>query len=270
MGGLPLVTDKLLALARRDLLAAARYRTALVFQVASVLGEVAGLFFLARAVGPGFRPDGMDFFPFLLIGSSFYVCLVGGVQVFVETIRTAQLTGTLEALLSTSTHDIVTILLMAASSFLGRACQLLLALAAACLLFGLSLNTSHILAFALTLAVSIAVVAGIGLLAAALQIWTGRGSSLVWLFASAGALISGTFFPVSALPKAVQQISRLFPITHSLDAMRIALLSGTSIKDFPSHLAWLAAYALLLVPFSVLALKRVLRQARRDGTLAIY
>jgi ABC-2 type transport system permease protein len=264
------VTDKLLALARRDLLAAARYRSALAFQFVSVLGEVAGLFFLARAVGPGFRPDGMAFFPFLLIGSSFYVCLVGGVQVFVETVRTAQLTGTLEALLSTSTHDIVTILLMAASSFFGRASQMLLALAAACVLFGLRLNTSHALAFALTFAVSIAVVAGIGLLAAALQIWTGRGGSVVWLFASLGALISGAFFPVSALPKAIRQLSWLFPVTHALDAMRIALVSGTSMEGFRTHVALLTAYALLLVPLSLLVLSRVLRRARHDGTLALY
>jgi ABC-2 type transport system permease protein len=264
------MSDKLLALFRRDLLTTARYRSGVVFQFVSVLGEVAGLFFLARAVGPGFRPDGMGFFPFLLIGSSFYVCLVGGVQVFVETIRTAQLTGTLEALLSTSTRDVAVILLMAASSFLNRALQLILALGAGWLFFGLRLNTSHVLAVAITLVASIAVVVGIGLLAAALQIWTGRGGSLVWLFASAGALISGTFFPVSALPKAVQGLSWLFPITHSLDAMRIALLSSASLDGFRTHMAVLTAYALLLLPVSFLALSRVLRQARHDGTLAVY
>ena len=264
------MTDKLLALARRDLLAAARYRTALVFQFVSVLGEVAGLFFLARAVGPDFRPDGMAFFPFLLIGSSFYVCLVGGVQAFVETVRTAQLTGTLEALLSTSTHDTVTILLLAASSFISRAFQLLLALAVACLLFGLRLDTSHAIAFALIFSVSIAVVVGIGLLAAALQIWTGRGGSVVWVFASLGALISGAFFPVSALPEAVRHLSWFFPITHSLDAMRIALVSGTSMEGLSSHVALLTTYALFLVPFSILVLSHVLRRARHDGTLAVY
>jgi ABC-2 type transport system permease protein len=264
------MTDKLLALVRRDLLTAARYRSGIVFQLVSVLGEVAGLFFLARAVGPSFRPDGMDFFPFLLIGSSFYVCLVGGVQVFVETVRTAQLTGTLETLLSTSTRDVVTILLMAASSFVSRAVQLVAALAAACLLFGLRLNTSHVIAFLSTFILSIAVIAGIGLLAAALQIWAGRGGSLVWLFASAGALISGAFFPVSALPHVVRQMAWLFPITHSLDAMRIALVSGASRADVQSHLALLAVYAMLLVPFSLLVLARVLRRARHDGTLAAY
>jgi ABC-2 type transport system permease protein len=264
------MTDKLLALVRRDLLAATRYRSALIVPFLGVLGEVAGLFFLARAVGPGFRPDGMAFFPFLLVGSSFYVCLVGGIQVFVETIRTAQMTGTLETLLSTSTHDVVVILLMSASSFLSRVFQLLLALTAACLFFGLRLTTSHILAVVITLLVSIAVVVGIGLLAAALQIWTGRGGSLVWLFASVGALISGTLFPVSALPQVVQRLSWLFPITHSLDAMRIALLAGTSMKDFPGHVALLFAYALLLLPFSILMLRRVLRRARHDGMLAVY
>jgi ABC-2 type transport system permease protein len=264
------MTDKLLALARRDLLTATRYRSGLAFQLLSVLGEVAGLFFLARAVGPGFRPDGMDFFPFLLIGSSFYVCLVGGVQVFAETVRTAQLTGTLETLLSTSTRDVVTILLMAGSSFVGRAVQLVAALAAACLLFGLRLNTTHAIAFILTFVFSIAVIVGIGLLAAALQIWAGRGSSVVWIFASAGALISGAFFPVSALPQAVRHLSWLFPVTHSLDAMRIALVPGASMQGLQSHVALLAAYAFLLVPFSLLVLARVLRQARRHGTLAIY
>jgi len=264
------VMDKLRALVRRDLLAASRYRTALLLQMAGVLGEVAGLYFLARAVGPGFRPDGVAFFPFLLIGSSFYLCLVGGVQVFVETIRTAQMTGTLEVLLGTATRDIVVILLMAASSFLGRIWQLLIAFAVACLLFSLRLNPSHVLAFALAFAVSVLVVGAVGVLAAAVQIWTGRGSSVVWLFASAGALVSGTFFPVSALPGPIQQISRCFPITHSLDAMRITLLSQGSIKDIQGHIGWLSVYALILVPSSLLILNCVLRRARGDGTLAVY
>jgi ABC-2 type transport system permease protein len=262
--------DKLRAVLRRDLLTAAHYPASLVLHFTSVLGEVAGLFFLARAVGPGFHPDGMAFFPFLLLGTSFYICLVGGVQVFVETVRSAQMTGTLEELLSTSTRDAGVILLMAASAFLARVGQLLLTFAASCLLFGLKLSTSHVLAFAITFLVSMAVVAAIGMLAAALQIWTGRGSSVVWVFASAGALISGTFFPVSALPGIVQQLSRLFPITHALDALRMSLLSGRSMDGFEGHIAWLAAYAVFLVPLSLSLMSHVLRRARHDGTLALY
>jgi ABC-2 type transport system permease protein len=261
---------KLRALLRRDLLTVVHYRTSLVLHFAGILGEVAGLYFLARAVGPGFRPDGLPFFPFLLVGSSFYLCLIGGVQVFVETVRTAQMTGTLEVLLSTSTHDTMVILLMATSAFFGRLCQLLLAFAAACLLFGLKLSTSHIVAFILIFSASIIVVVALGLLASAIQIWTGRGSSLVWLLASFGALISGTLFPVSVLPRPVQLLAEIFPVTHSLDGMRLALLSGASIQGFAVHLAWLAAYALVLVPLSLLLLSHVLRRARHEGTLAIY
>lgn len=57
--------------------------------------------------------------------------------------------------------------------------------------------------------------------------------------------LSGSFFPVSALPAAVQEAVRVLPLTHMLDALRGVTIEGESITEqWPSllvMLGWTAA-----------------------------
>jgi len=57
--------------------------------------------------------------------------------------------------------------------------------------------------------------------------------------------LSGSFFPVSALPEAMQQVVRVLPLTHMLDALRGVTIEGESVvEQWPSLLmmaAWAAA-----------------------------
>ena len=73
LGGL---LDKTSAIVRRDLLTAIRYRTGFLITAAGALAELAAFYYLSRAVGPGFRPDGVEYFPFLIVGTGFYTFLV--------------------------------------------------------------------------------------------------------------------------------------------------------------------------------------------------
>src|SRR6478752_6512031 len=131
--------DKMLVIARRDLLTAIRYRTGFLITTAGALAELAAFYYLSRAVGPGFRPEGVEFFSFLLVGTGFFTFLLMGVHSFLQTVQEAQQTGTLEVLMTTPTSPSVLVFLSAMSAFAANTFALLFYLAAG-LLFGAPLH----------------------------------------------------------------------------------------------------------------------------------
>ena len=66
------LVDKTVVIVRRDLLTAVRYRTGFLLNAAGAITELAAFYYLSRAVGPGFRPEGLEYFSFLLVGTGFY------------------------------------------------------------------------------------------------------------------------------------------------------------------------------------------------------
>jgi ABC-2 type transport system permease protein len=72
------------------------------------------------------------------------------------------------------------------------------------------------------------------------------------------------------LPESLQLVSRILPITYSLQAMRKALLIGAGIGEVSSELLVLTVFALVLVPLGLLVFGGALRKARRDGTVGQF
>jgi hypothetical protein len=97
------VLDKLYAILRRDLLTSIRHRSGFVLTLVGLLTQLAAFYFLLRAIGPSFRPNGVEYFAFLLVGTRLYTFSVMSRQAFLETVQEAQCTGTMEVLMTTST-----------------------------------------------------------------------------------------------------------------------------------------------------------------------
>ncbi len=264
------LADKVLVIARRDLLTAMRYRAGFWSHIIATLAEIAGFYFLARAVGPGYRPDGVSYFPFLLVGTSLYGFLLMGTNAFLDSVREAQWSGTMEVLMTTSTPGPVIVLLTALSAYGGRIFNLLLYLGLGFLLFRVPLEHPNVAAALVVFMLSLLLAMAFGIGAAALQVLTQKGSALLWLFGSVFWLMSGTMFPVSVLPAWVQRISWLIPLTYSLDGLRAALLRGASLADLARLISVLAVYAAVLLPASLYLLSATLRHARMRGTLSFY
>ena len=259
--------DKTVVIARRDLLTAVRYRTGFLLSAAGALTELAAFYYLSRAVGPAFRPEGLEYFSFLLVGTGFYTFLLMGVHAFLQTVQEAQQTGTLEVLMTTSTSPPVLVVLSAISAFAANTITLLFYLAAG-LLFGAPLHPNLPAAIAVFL-LSVIIAAAIGLIAAAVQLAIQKGSAVVWALGSIWFL-TGTMFPVQTLPKVLRDLAQLIPITHSLEGMRLALLEGASLARIRGEIAILVGFAALLLPASLLAFSWMLRRARLQGTLSFY
>ncbi len=264
------VLEKLVAILRRDLLTAMRYRTAFWMQAVTMILEIAGSYYLARAVGPGFQPEGLDYYPFLLIGTGVYTLFVAGINSFVMSIRDAQLTGTLEVLMTTSTSGSVIVLLNTFSAFVASSLSMVLYLAVGLALFHVELRSPNLLGCALVVLISIGIATAIGIVAAALQVLVQKGGAIVWLLGAGGWLFAGMMFPVAALPKPFQVIAAVIPLKYSLDGVRLALLRGASFTELIHPLGALTAFCVLLLPLSLVFFSYAVRRARLQGTLSFY
>jgi len=264
------ILDKMWAIARRDLLTAIRYRTGFLITAGGAMAELAAFYYLSRAVGPGFRPDGVEYFPFLIVGTGFYTFLVMGINAFLHIVQDAQQAGTLEVLVTTSTPAPVLVFLSAMSAFAGNTVQLLFYLGGGLLLAGSLPQSPNIPGCIVIFGLSLVIALAIGILVAAVQLAIQKGSALVWLLGSGVWFMTGTLFPVTTLPKPLQVLAQLIPITHSLEAMRLALLQGAGFSLLASEIAILAFFCCILLPTSLIIFSYTLRRARLEGTLSFY
>lgn len=264
-----LIAEKLTAIVRRDLLTAVRYRNGFLLGIVGVFAEILAFFYLARAIGPSFHPEGVDFFAFLIVGSGFYTFLITSVQAFLSTVQEAQQTGTLEVLMTTSTPAPVLVFLSAFSAFAGKSVALAIFFGVGLFVFGAPLQHPNLLAVGIIFLLSLALALAMGIFAAALQIALQRGSAVIWLLSSVWFL-TGTMFPVSSLPSLLRGVAWWIPITHSLTAMRAALLLGRGTAELAPEILWLSAACLVLVPASLGVFSWVVRCGRREGTLSAY
>jgi len=264
-----MIVDKAVAVLKKDVLTAIRYRNGLLLSAIAPAAQLVTFYYLARAVGPQFRPEGMPYFLFLLIGTGFYSFLLTGTYSFLRTIQEAQQGGTLEVLMTTSTRPEVLVGLSAISAFGSAFAQLFFYVGAGRLLFARGVHVNFFAA-ALVFALSVVIAAAIGMVAAGLQISIHKGSAVIWALGSSSWLLAGTLFPVAALPGPVQVISQLLPFTHSLTGMRLAMLQPLSSSALRSEIGMLFFWALALGPASIVFFSWTVRRARQLGTLSFY
>jgi ABC-2 type transport system permease protein len=255
---------------KADFLTWIRYRNAFLGQIGGIVLQVASYYYLARAIGPGFRPDGVAYFPFLLIGLGVSAYLLGATTAFVRSVRDAQISGTFEILMSTSTPGPLVVLLMGFSSFTGQVFNLTIYMTIGLVLGSGTTPAPNIAGAVVIFVLSMAVTVAIGIVAATVQILTQKGDSILVLVALSTTLLGGALFPVSALPGWLQSLARANPLLYCLDGLRLALLRGASFGELALQIEALAICSVVLLPLSLLLLEMSLRRARQLGTLSYY
>ena len=260
---------KLHAILRRDLLTAIRHRTGFAITALSLLTQLAAFYFLSRAIGPAFRPGGVEYFPFLLVGTGVYTFFVMTTQSFLSTVQEAQKTGTMEVLMTTSTPPAQLVVLSSISAFAGNLVSLALYLAAGVALFRAPIHV-NVLSCLAVLILSLVIALALGIAAAAIQITFQKGSAVVWLLGSGAWFLSGAMFPTESLPHPLAIAAHAIPLTYSVEGMRMALLQGQSLLAMAPTLGGLAGFSLALLPLTLWGLSFSLRRARQDGTLSFY
>jgi ABC-2 type transport system permease protein len=254
---------------KRDLLIAVRLRGGIATLIGLVF-DIGGLFYLARAVGAGYRPEGVDYFAFVTVGTAFVTFLMAGIGAFVNVIQEFQTIGVLEVILNSRTSPATVVVFNAAPTLVRYGVTLIITFLAAYAL--LSGSPPHFDAWsALTVfALSVMLIGVLGLFAAAVHLLIRKGQALLWLAGSAAWLLSGTMYPVGTLPPILQRFAMLLPTTFAIDAFRAALLKGATLSELRMPIVALVVLIVVLGPLSVYFLNSALRIARRRGLLTIF
>jgi ABC-2 type transport system permease protein len=114
---------------------------------------------------------------------------------------------------------------------------------------------------------SILAFAGLGVISASYQILFKRGNPAKWVVLGVSGLVGGMMYPVSVLPRPLQLLARMIPVTYSLEGMRAALLSGAGWREIWPSVAALLLFAAILLPFSFALFGWALRRTKITGTL---
>jgi ABC-2 type transport system permease protein len=265
---------KTFAFLMRDLRLELSYRFSFFLQFFGIFASVFMFYFLAQLIGPAAGPTvgeyGGNYFAFVLIGIAFSGYFGVGLSSFAGTIRQAQTTGTLEAMLVTPTPVSLIVLSSALWEYLVVTFHVLVYLAVGALILGVDLSNSNVPAALLTLILTVTSFSSIGIIAASFIMVLKRGDPVTWLFNSVSSLLGGVYYPVAILPDWLQAVSALLPITYALRAMRLALLQGASVAQILPELLALAGFTVVLMPLSLAAFRWAVHRAKVDGSLTYY
>jgi ABC-2 type transport system permease protein len=261
------------AFLKRDFLDESSYRFSFLIQFISIFMSAGMFFFIAKLVDQASISslsvlDG-GYFPFALIGLAFSAYFSTGLTSFSSSLRQAQTTGTLEAMLTSPTQVSTIIISSSLWSYVMTTFRAALYLLVGIVL-GMDISHANLLSAVVILALTIAAFNGIGILAASFIMVLKRGDPINWLINSLSSLLGGVYYPVQLLPAWLQPISKLIPLTYSLDALRKALLEGAPLTDLGVEILALLAFSCLLLPVSLAAFRFALRRARTDGSLTHY
>ena len=263
-----------LAFLRRDWRLQLSYRFSFLLQFFGVFFNLLVFYFLSKLVGdsaaPYLEPYGGNYFAFVLIGLAFSGYFGVGLNSFASNLREAQTTGTLEAMLMTPTRLSTVIMSSSIYDYGFVTFQVFVYLALGGLLFGVQLDKGNTPAALVVLVLTIIAMTSLGIIAASFIMVLKRGDPVTLLISSLAVLLGGVYYPVQLMPQWLQQLSRLLPITYSLDAMRRTLLADASFQEIMPDIIALAIFGIVLVPVSLLIFRYAVHRAKVDGSLAHF
>jgi ABC-2 type transport system permease protein len=265
---------KLPAFLRRDLLTAWSYRVGFFSDFANLAAQMVLFFFLGRLIEDGALPtyggSAVTYLEFVTLGVVLNVFVQVALTRTSEALRTEQMIGTLEALLTTPTATSTILVGSAVFDLVYIPIRTAVFLLFMALVAGLDFTPNGALPALVLLLAFIPFVWGLGMCTAAAILTFRRGSGLMGIGTMALGLASGAFFPLTLLPAWIASIAEYNPLAIAIDGLRETLLGGTGWSGIGDDL-------LLLVPISVgsillgsLLFRASLRRERRRGTLGLY
>ncbi len=262
------------AFLKRDLSLSLSYRLSFLLQLFGIFFGVATFYFLSQLFGEAFLPQldkyGGDYFSFVLIGLAFtgYVSL--SLSTFAASIREGQVMGTLEIMLLSPTRLNTILISSSLWSYLLATLHAVIYLLVGAFLFGF--NVSHInpVTALVVMVLSVASFSSIGILSAAVVLLIKKGDPVAWLFGGMSSLLAGVYYPTAVLPDWLEPLSRLLPLTYALDAMRLAVLKGSSVAELRFDILVLLGFTVVFTPLAFLVFGQALKRAKIEGSLTHY
>lgn len=259
---------------KRDALIALSYRTSMIAQLAGNLVLLGIFYFIGQLIGESDNPalaqfDG-SYLAFMLIGLALADTVGVSLTTFATQIREGQLTGTLEATLMSPVRLSIILIYSSLWSYFFSAFRFLLYVGVGSLLYGVSMANANLLSALVIFLLTVMCFAGIGILWASVVMLLKRGEPIMTMLGLIVLVLSGVVFPREVLPTWMQYVAEIIPLSHALDGMRLAMLTGADLGDLGAIMLKLAAFAILFLPLGIYAFNAAVDVAKRAGSLVEY
>lgn len=258
-----------MAIMRRDLHVYLSYRTRLVSQVLTAIFSLTLFYYVSRLVHLSGFDSPASYFAFVVVGLALvnvmYSCFM-----IPELVRQELVAGTFDRLLLSPFGAVRGVLAMTLFPLLLSFAMAMLTLALGCVAFGLHLHWSTVPLSVPAMCLALLAFLPLGLLFAALTLVIKQGAvGTSWVIALM-ALTGGVYFPLRVLPQWMQTIGHLQPFTPATDVLRHLLVNSPVAASLGSSLLKLTAFAVVLLPLSILVLSAAIRLGQRRGTIIEY
>jgi ABC-2 type transport system permease protein len=265
---------KLPAFLRRDFLIAWSYRVGFFSDLANLAAQMVLFSFIGELIEandlPTYGGNEVTYLEFVTLGIVLNVFVQIALMRTSDALRTEQMIGTLEALLTTPTATFTIQLGSAVFDLVYVPLRTALLLAFMALVVGLDLHASGALPALVIMLAFIPFVWGLGIATAAAILTFRRGGGLMGIGTMILGLASGAFFPLSLLPAWLATIAEYNPLAIAIDGLRETLLGGTGWAGIGDDLTLLVPLSAVSVAIGSFLFKLALRRERRLGTLGLY
>lgn len=262
------------AFIKKDFLLTTSYKFLFITQLIWIFLSVAINYYVGRVFGgmisPVLKSYQGNYFAFLLIGVAFMDYLTVSLATFNQSIQESQMIGTLEILLL-SPYKFSTMLIYSALwPYIFTSFRFFMYLLFGTLFFGFNIGNANILGAVVIIILSTVCFAMLGIIVASVTLVLKRGVPLNVLISAASIFLGGVAYPVEVLPDWLARLSPFIPLTHSLDAMRRALLQGQGLEQLVPHIMMLMLFALIFLPIGLSAIQFAVWRTKVTGTLSHY
>lgn len=262
--------SKIWAFIRKDFVIESSYKTAFFISLVNSCIPVLSFFFVGRLIRENDLIPVGSYFEFALVGVVFSSYFISSVTVFSSVMRRAQMSGCLEAILSSQTGPKTVVLYSSFYSFASASVQVFLAVTIGVVFFKFDYTHINVFSTLVVLMLSLIIFISLGIIAAASTIVFKQGEPFGWVMGTVSSFLGGAYFPVSIMPEWLRVMSKFIPVSYVLDALRLSIIRGTGLSGMPQQVIVLAMMALAFLPFSLYIFHRSVEKGKRDGTLMFY
>ncbi len=237
--------------------------------VYSLMSALTILFIAAATEKITGQPVDTRFFVlYLLIGTTMWSYLSAVFDIVAETIAWERWEGTIEYTLMAPVPRALHLIGTCCYAITYSVVRSALIFGAVLLIFGIDLaHANFITALAVVVVGSVSMI-GLAIVAAVLPLlFTERGAQMTFVIHSSLLLVSGVYAPIEVLPRWLQVLAPLSPITYILRSVRVGLLDGGGLDQVTGDLVVLAVMGALLVPAGLWIFREAERFAKRTGRL---
>jgi ABC-2 type transport system permease protein len=265
---------KIPAFFRRDLLILWSYRAAFVGDWVNMIVQILVFYFVGKLVSAqslptfgGRHPTYIEYVSVALLLTQFMALTLGRL---VSAVKTEQLQGTIESLMSTPTAAATLQLGSVFYDVLYVPLRSAVFLVIMTLAFGIHFHWAGLLPMAAVFAVFMPFMWGLGVLSAAIVLTFRRGSASLGMGITLLTLASGAYFPITVLPSWLQWVMKYNPIKEAIEASRNALLGAAGWASTLPTIVRLLPMAAISLAIGMWAFRLALQRERRRGTLGLY